>query len=253
MQFSPFKENALVSCGVKQISFWTLIGNTLQKKKGIFGQTKDITTMFSLAFSKEKDKEIYYTGTINGQIYVWKGNQLEEILPHAHESSIFTLIETSDGYATAGKDGLIRTWDANFHPIETINLRAILGKHENAELFYANEITIRSVYFYNDFLLIGTQSSEIFQINLKDPTSVDCLCNGHSEGELWSLAINPIDKDIFATASDDKTVRIWNLKDNKLLKIAQLDKRIRSCSFSKDGKFLACGQSDGSLVIINTK
>lgn len=163
--------------------------------------------MFSFAYSKEKDKEIYYSGTINGQIYVWKGNQLEEILPGAHESSVYVLIEIPDGYATAGKDGLIRTWDSNFHPIETINLRALLNSNEHAELYNANEITIRSIYFQNDYFLIGTQSSEIFQINMKDPTKVECLCNGHSEGELWSLAVSPVDKNIFATASDDKTLR----------------------------------------------
>lgn len=122
MQFDAFKENGLVSCGVKQISFWNLIGNTLQKKKGIFGQIKDIQTMFTVAFGKEKD--VYYTGTINGQIYVWKANQLEEIIPNAHTGSVFTIASTSDGYITSGKDGRVRTWDSNFSPIETIDLKA---------------------------------------------------------------------------------------------------------------------------------
>ena len=114
------------------------LGNTLQKKKGIFGQTKDMTTMFCLSFSKETQNELCYTGTMNGQIYVWKGNQLEEILPHVHESSIFTLAVLPNGFATAGKDGLIRTWDSTFHPIETFDLRALLDKHDNHELFYSD-------------------------------------------------------------------------------------------------------------------
>lgn len=118
------------------------------------------------------------------------------------------------------------------------------------ELYFKIEIIIRSIHFYNNHLIVGTQSSEIFQININDPTSVECICNGHSEGELWSLAVSSIDKNIFATASDDKTVRVWDLKENKLLKIAQLEKRIRSCSFSLDGKSLACGLSDGTLVIL---
>ena len=57
-------------------------------------------------------------------------------------------------------------------------------------------------------LLIGTQSSEIFQLNTKaDNLDIKCFCKGHAEGELWALAISPVNKDIFATASDDKTVR----------------------------------------------
>ena len=123
-----------------------MIGNTLQKKKGTFGQTKDMTTMFCLEFSKET-KETYYTGTINGQIYVWKGTQLEEILPAVHESSIYTLIEIENGFATAGKDGLIRTWDLNFHPINTIDLKILSSKHKNSKLIYSDG------YFFFFFLL----------------------------------------------------------------------------------------------------
>jgi WD40 repeat protein len=101
---------------VKQISFWTLIGNTLSKKKGLFGNTKDIQTMFCVAFSKQKD--VYYTGTMNGQIYVWKGNQLEEILPGVHNGSIFTITPLPDGFLSGGKDGIIRKWDSNFSPVD---------------------------------------------------------------------------------------------------------------------------------------
>ncbi len=112
---------------------------------------------------------------------------------------------------------------------------------------------IRSLHFHNNYLIIGTQSSEIFQINMTDTSSVECILNAHSEGELWSLATSPIDSNVFATASDDKSVRIWNLKENKLINLALLEKRIRSCSFSGDAKSLACGLSDGTLTILKTE
>ena len=95
--------------------------------------------MFCLSFNKEDtSKQVCYAGTMNGQIYVWKDNQLEEILPHVHESSIFSLAELPKGFATAGKDGLIRTWDSAFQPIETINIRALLDKHQHHELFHSD-------------------------------------------------------------------------------------------------------------------
>jgi WD40 repeat protein len=133
LQFSPFADNGLVSCGVKQISFWTLIGNTLSKKKGLFGNTKDIQTMFCLAFSSQKD--VIYTGTMNGQVYVWKGNQLEEILPGVHNGSIFTITSMPDGFISGGKDGIIRRWDSTFSPIEIIELKHLLAEYDKSGNF----------------------------------------------------------------------------------------------------------------------
>ncbi len=70
------------------------------------------------------------------------------------------------------------------------------------------DIIIRSLYCKQDLMLIGTQSSEIFQLDMKaNDLDIQFFCKGHSEGELWSLAVSPQNKDIFATASDDKTVR----------------------------------------------
>ena len=67
------------------------------------------------------------------------------------------------------------------------------------------------------------------------------------------MATSPCDPDVFATASDDYTVRIWNMKTNKQTKMAALEHRIRSCSFNPDGSSLACGLSDGTLVVLKTQ
>jgi WD40 repeat protein len=37
-QFSPYDQTILASCGVKHIKFWTLSGNMLVAKRGVFGQ-----------------------------------------------------------------------------------------------------------------------------------------------------------------------------------------------------------------------
>ena len=38
VHFNPHSTNTLVTCGVKHIKFWTLCGNSLSGKKGIFGK-----------------------------------------------------------------------------------------------------------------------------------------------------------------------------------------------------------------------
>ena len=88
---------------------------------------------------------------------------------------------------------------------------------------------------------------------MTDLSKIVCVCNAHAEGELWALAPSPNDPNVFATASDDYTVRIWDMKDNKQTKMTLLEHRIRSCSFNKDSTSLACGLSDGTLVVLKTE
>lgn len=45
IQFNPYQENLLVSCGVKHIKFWTLCGNALNPKKGCIFFLIKITTV----------------------------------------------------------------------------------------------------------------------------------------------------------------------------------------------------------------
>ncbi len=69
-------------------------------------------------------------------------------------------------------------------------------------------MVIRSVSWNDDRLLVGTQSSEIYEIHINDQDHPKLICQGHAEGELWALSMSPVNSNIFATASDDKTVRL---------------------------------------------
>ena len=55
--------------------------------------------------------------------------------------------------------------------------------------------------------MIGTLSSEIYEVHINNQNQPTCIVRGHAEGELWALAVSPTQNEIFATASDDKTVR----------------------------------------------
>lgn len=58
---------------------------------------------------------------------------------------------------------------------------------------------------------MGTKDGEIIEVGEKNAAS-NILIDGHMEGEIWGLATHPA-KDIFISASNDGTARIWDLAD----------------------------------------
>ena len=113
-------------------------------------------------------------------------------------------------------------------------------------------LSIRSVCWRGDKVLAGTQDSEIFEVILAEKEKPRCLVQGHAEGELWGLCVHPR-KLLFATASDDCTVRTWSAHDRKLLSRTTLDAPVRSCAFSGDGNLLAVGMNDGSFMVLKAR
>lgn len=61
--------------------FWSLCGNALTPKRGMFGKTGDLQTILCLACARD---EITYSGALNGDIYVWKGINLIRTVQGAH-------------------------------------------------------------------------------------------------------------------------------------------------------------------------
>ena len=106
----------VITCGVKHIRFWTLLGNTLQHKEGTFGKLEAQTLLCIGHFlesnqkntDRNKDPDIScFTGAINGYIYVWKKYKIEKFIP--------------------GIDGVCITIDRLFLSIELTNRLDKLG------------------------------------------------------------------------------------------------------------------------------
>lgn len=68
-------------------------------------------------------------------------------------------------------------------------------------------LSVRSVCWRGDHILVGTQDSEIFEIVVHERNKPFLIMQGHCEGELWALAVHPT-KPLAMTGSDDRSVRL---------------------------------------------
>lgn len=196
----------------------------------------------SVAFSP-KDQTILSTDA-DGTLLLWnfQGNLVAP--PMKQGDFVFSAIFSPDGQIIASGDikGQIQLWN-------------LQGKQVKPP-FQAHQDQVNKVAFSPDGTMIVSVSG-----------SADAKDNSI---RLWDLQGNPIGNPfrkhtniitsvafssngkMIASGSNDKTVRLWNLKGEQLLKIDLLAPA-RSLAFSPDGKMIAVGANSGAIYLWNLK
>ncbi|KAG8514417.1 Echinoderm microtubule-associated protein-like 1, partial [Galemys pyrenaicus] len=268
--FHPTDTNIIVTCGKSHLYFWTLEGNSLIKKQGLFEVKsgcvfclsfrgaarviKDILTngfayLYYILQKQEKPKFVLcvtfsengdtITGDSSGNILVWgKGtNRINYAIQGAHEGGIFALCMLRDGTLVSGggKDRKLISWNGNYQKLHKTEIPEQFGP-------------IRTVAEgKGDVVLIGTTRSSVLQGTLAGGFAP--ITQGHTD-ELWGLAIHA-SKPQFLTCGHDRHATLWDAAAHRPV----WDKvdPAQSSGFHPSGSVVAVGTLTGRWFVFDTE
>ena len=203
------------------------------------------------------------TGTGAGSLYLWIGKEVGEHVPNAHNGPVYAIAKAQKRimYATAGRDGVVKTWNNRLQTLQSFelaNMKISILIPIAASLCFGGQHETR--------LLFITRSGEMCEL----ATSFGCavlLTEAHARRkkqatEAQGLDVNPESSDVYATSGDDGSVRIWSCLLKRCVMRASPDTfggaAARCCSWAPNGVQLAVGLGgdpmdkarDGTLVML---
>lgn len=188
-------------------------------------------------------------GTSAGTILLFNADMEAAGVIEAHDGPILS-ISVAEGltetwFITGGKDGKVRVWSSTCQP---------LGEYSIVESCVF-DCAIGSLDIFPSStgakLLVGTHGGDILQLlvpiaNDKGKgvdiarSKIDILVRSHAKGELWGISLHPVNPDIFASVGDDGTIRIWSIRNTRMIGFFLLpsNHRARSCTWHPLGNIL---------------
>uniref|UniRef100_A0AAX7SX58 EMAP like 2 n=1 Tax=Astatotilapia calliptera TaxID=8154 RepID=A0AAX7SX58_ASTCA len=247
--FHPMDTNLIVTCGKSHINFWTMEGNTLTKRQGLFEKHEKPKYVLCVAFAENGDA---ITGDSSGNLYIWDiccslsdslcrltgGTRISQVVSAAHEGGIFSVCVLKDGTMVSGggKDRKVVLWDHDYRKKATMEVGESFGPVRALAEGKPGE------------LFVGTTKNAI--IRAAFPDTLTPIVQGHTD-ELWGLDIHPT-MEQFVTCSQDKQVHLWDAHSHQPLWSKTIEDPGRSAGFHPSGAVLAVGTMTGKWLVLDT-
>ncbi|NWX79999.1 EMAL1 protein, partial [Alca torda] len=236
--FHPTDTNIIVTCGKSHLSFWTLEGNSLIKKQGLFEKQEKPKFVLCVTFSANGDT---ITGDSSGNILVWgKGtNRISHAVQGAHEGGIFALCMLRDGTLVSGggKDRKLISWNGNYQKLHKTEIPEQFGPIRTVAEGKGDVVLIGTT---RNFVLQGTLSGDFFPIT-----------QGHTD-ELWGLAVHSSNPHFF-TCGHDKHITLWDATTHRPIWNKIIEDPAQSSGFHPSASVVAVGTLTGRWFVFDTE
>lgn len=221
------------SRGLGQLLVWEW-----QSESYILKQQGHFNNMVALCYSP--DGQHIVTGGDDGKVKVWDTSSGFCFVTFTdHTSSVSAVTFTSNGQVvvSASLDGTVRAYS--------------LLRYRNFRTFTSPRLvqfSCLAVDGSGDLVCAGAQDSyEVYVWSMQTGRLLDVLA-GH-EGPVSGVAFNPW-KSVLATASWDRTVRLWYMTDSwRTTETLPLTAEALAVTFRPDGEELAVASLDGQITL----
>lgn len=176
------------------------------------------------------------SGSRDGMVKIFSLRSLKTLRNlQAHRSDIsgIKIIEEEQKIVTASYDGTCRLWD-----LSTYDAEKTLVKQRSRIRSLALDTGGKHVF-------IGYQSGKLVRINI-DNTREKTDITGHTD-LVSALSVDPTGK-YLASASWDRTIRIWSLDDYREIAKGQLVTGIAAIAWSPDGSIIFSADLSGAIT-----
>ena len=232
-------EDEFMMCGQNFVKFYTINGKNIKAEFGISNTTQEPEAFLCVVYAFSK---IPVCGTKSGNLIHFNGTNPGNPV-RGHEGEVLTLRAHNETLYSGGRDGkvIVWSWISGLSKLSTYCDMARTSK-------FSPQIISLDVRADGNAVLVGTSSSEVYEV-YKDGKS-DILLQGHYDGKLWGCAVSP-DSMKYVTCGADKTVRLWDAEESKMIASAKLEKEARAIHWAPNGLYIVTADIEGKIFILD--